>query len=157
MADHAAYRVEVSRIIPRPPMEVFKAWTDPACIAMWISPGTPKVKASMEARTGGRFIVELKVQGKPWRLDGEVLEVVPGKRLRFTWVTSEVPADVKSVVTVTFTDLGGKTGLHVLHEGFPSEKVRGDHDAPGWQQIADVFAKADNMSAEALRVAASSV
>lgn len=147
-------KVEVRRVITRSPMDVFKAWTDPACIAEWISPGATGVKARIEARAGGRLEVELTYQGKPWKLDAEILEVVPAKRLRFTWVTTDVPKETGSMVTVTFRDIGGQTELHLLHEGFPSEKLRADHDATGWQQIVNLFVEADGLSPASLRAAA---
>ncbi len=133
------FRIELRRIIARPVEEVYRAWTTPALIARWFSPGIEEMEVSAEVRPGGPIRIELTSRGAPWRLDGKYLEVVPGKRLRFTWVTTECPADVGSVVTVDFRDLGGRTELVLLHEGFPDWKTRDDHDATGWQQILEVF------------------
>ncbi len=133
------FRIELRRIIARPVEEVYRAWTTPALIARWFSPGIEEMEVSAEVRPGGPIRIELTSRGAPWRLDGKYLEVVPGKRLRFTWVTTECPAAVGSVVTVDFRDLGGRTELVLLHEGFPDRKTRDDHDATGWRQILEVF------------------
>jgi len=150
-------RVEVQRVINRPVAEVYRAWTTPDAIAQWINPGNPDVQVSADVRVGGSLAIFLVYQGTPWRLDGTFLAVVPERRLRFTWVTSEISASVASVVTVEFTDLGGKTLLHLCHEGFPDEKQRRDHDATGWQQIIDVFATAERLTPGAIRDAAQRV
>jgi uncharacterized protein YndB with AHSA1/START domain len=135
-------RVEVRRVIPRPAPEVFQAWITPASIAQWLGAGNEEVRVSGEARVGGRIRVDLIYNDAPWFLDGEYLEVVPNRRLRYTWITSECPASAGSVVTVEFRDLGGRTEVRLLHEGFPDAKTRSDHDAPGWQQIMEVFVRA---------------
>jgi uncharacterized protein YndB with AHSA1/START domain len=135
-------RVEVRRIIARPVEEVFRAWTTPASIAQWLGAGNEDVRVRGEARIGGRIRVDLIYNGAPWFLDGEYLEVVPNRRLRYTWVTTECPASVGSVVTVEFRPLGSRTEVRLLHEGFPDLKTRSDHDATGWQQIMEGFAKA---------------
>ncbi|HEY2806469.1 MAG TPA: SRPBCC family protein [Gemmatimonadales bacterium] len=143
MADHAAnaetFRLEVRRTIPRPVAEVYAAWTTADAIAQWMAmPGCEQVKVQCEARAGGRLVIDLVHQGKPWREDGTWLEVVPNRRLRFTWVTPETPAAVNSVVTVEFTDRGASTDLTLTHTGFPNQQERDSHDA-GWQQIVDVI------------------
>jgi uncharacterized protein YndB with AHSA1/START domain len=136
-------RIEVRRIIARPVEEVFRAWITPASIAQWLGgAGTSDVRVSGAARTGGRIRVDLVYNGAPWFLDGEYLEVVPNRRLRYTWVTTECPASVGSIVTVEFRPLGERTEVRLVHEGFPDAKTRSDHDAPGWQQIMEVLVRA---------------
>lgn len=132
-------RVMVRRVIARPVAEVFGAWTTPEAIAQWISPGIKDIRVAAEPREGGRFRIDLTYLGAPWFLDGTFLEVARNRRLRFTWVTTECPASVNSVVTVDFRALGTRTELTVRHEGFPDEGTRSNHDAPGWQQIVEVF------------------
>lgn len=148
--------VEVQRVIARPVAEVYRAWTTPELIAQWINPGNPDVRVSADVRVGGTLTIELEYQGSAWRLESTFLEVVTNRRLRFSWVTREVAAAVGSVVTVDFTDLGGRTALRLRHEAFPDERQRADHDAPGWQQIVEVFATAGGGFTPAAFAAASS-
>lgn len=150
-------RVEVERVIARPVAEVYRAWTTPEAIAEWFSPGNPGVRVTAEVRVGGALHIALTWRGALWQLAGRFLEVVPERRLAFTWVTSEVAASVGSVVTVEFTDLGGRTAVRLRHEGFPSEAVRADHDATGWQQILEVLVTAERLTPAALAAAAHAV
>ncbi len=79
--------------------------------------------------------------------------MIPNRRLRYTWVTTECPASVGSVVTVKFRPLGERTEVRLLHEGFPDARTRSDHDAPGWQQILEVQ-RGDSYRVEVRRVIA---
>lgn len=135
-------RLFLRRVIPRPVEEVFHAWTDGPSIVPWLGAGCEGTRVEVDPRVGGRLRAELRYQGAPWFLDGEFLELVPNQRLRFTWVTSECPREVGSVVTVTFRSLGPDTELTLEHVGFPDEETRRRHDAPGWQQILEVFVAA---------------
>ena len=62
----------------------------PEAIAQWMgTPGSEQVKVQCDLTPGGRFIIDLVHQGKPWREDGTILELVPNRLLRFSWITPE--------------------------------------------------------------------
>src|SRR6185437_16056691 len=68
-------------------------------------------------RVGGRY--ELLLEPGSLRLVGEFREVTPPSRLVYTWQWLEgVPDTRKSLVTVEFRDLGGRTELVLVHDNF---------------------------------------
>ncbi len=157
MTDHPAnaerLQLVVRRTIPRPVAEVWEAWITPAAIAEWMTmPGSSQVKVHCEPRRGGKLVIDLVHEGRPWREDGTFLDVVPGKLLHFTWVTPDCPGDVGSTVRVDFADRDGATELTLTHTGFPSPQERDSHDA-GWQQILGVIVAASKTALSAATLA----
>ena len=65
-------------------------------------------------------------------VSGTFREVVPGKRLVFTWAW-EAPTDHPddTLVSVEFQPTAGGTKLVLLHEQFPSEEAKASHEQ-GW-------------------------
>jgi uncharacterized protein YndB with AHSA1/START domain len=70
---------------------------------------------------------------------GKYEEIVPNKRLRFTWEWEHY-AMADSVVTVEFEDLGKTTRLTLTHEGLPDREDTPDHKR-GWTSALDKFAR----------------
>ena len=128
-------RLEVRRTIRAGVAALWRAWTMQHSIAEWFSTSGARVtKVDVEPRTGGALRIACKVGKKSWRLDGEFLEVVPERRLRFTWVTTDCPASAGSVVTVDFLARGPATEIVVVQERFPSAKQRGENEQ-GWTEL----------------------
>jgi uncharacterized protein YndB with AHSA1/START domain len=64
-------------VVAAPPAEAFRWFVDPDLLARWIG-----IRAVLEPRPGGGFRFEV-VDGE-W-CSGRYLEVVPGRRVVFTW------------------------------------------------------------------------
>ena len=79
-----ASAVRIERVVPASPERVFAAWTDPALLARWMSP-VGRAEAEVEPWVGGRLRVTMI--GPDVRIDhtGVYRELVPGRRLVFTW------------------------------------------------------------------------
>src|SRR5204863_8396082 len=73
---HAAV-VESEVIVEAPPDEVFRWFVEPELLVEWIG-----IRAELEPRPGGSFRFEI-TPGQ-W-CSGRYLELVPGRRLVFTW------------------------------------------------------------------------
>jgi uncharacterized protein YndB with AHSA1/START domain len=99
--------------------------------------GEPVSLAELDVRVGGRFrIVFGGPDGKLHECAGTYKEVVPNRKLVFTWSWPNSTPERVSVVTIVFKDLNGKTELVFKHEQLFDEKVRDDHQR-GWTGSLD--------------------
>ena len=129
----------LSRHYPVAPEKVWRAWTDPQAVKRWWgpTPGEPVSLAELDVRVGGRFrIVFGGPDGKLHECAGTYKEVVPNRKLAFTWSWPNSTPERVSVVTIVFKDLNGKTELIFKHEQLFDEKARDDHKR-GWTGSLD--------------------
>ena len=128
------------------PEEVWRAWTDPEGMKRWWGPGANDVVhlAEADVRVGGQFRVAF-TSGSDETLEvrGVYREVVPNRKLVFSWVWKSAP-EHESLVTVTFEPSGGGTDLTLLHEQFFDAAERDAHEE-GW---SNALAKIDAVVAE---------
>ena len=124
----------LDRFYPVAPEKVWRAWTDPEAIKRWWGPGPdePVSAAELDLRVGGRFrIVFGGKDGRMHECAGVYKEIVPHRRLSFTWCWPNTTPDRVSVVTITFRAANGGTDLSFRHEQLFDEKARDDHKR-GW-------------------------
>jgi len=129
----------LSRRYPVAPEKVYRAWTDPKAVSRWWGPGPgePVSLAELDVRVGGRFrIVFGGPDGKMHECAGTYKEVVPNKKLVFTWSWPNTTPERISVVTIEFRAAGKGTDLVFRHEQLFDEKVRDDHKR-GWSGSLD--------------------
>jgi uncharacterized protein YndB with AHSA1/START domain len=116
-------------VIEARPEVVFKALTDEKELTQWFPS-----QAILQARVGGAM--EFKFQRDDGTVDhkvvGKILEIVPGKKLSFSWKNTSDPDFPDTVVTWTLepTD-GGKTKVMLTHSGFEKGRWLDLHDG-GW-------------------------
>ena len=129
----------LKRRIKAPPAQVFAAWTDPQKIALWFGPGETtagSVRAEMDVVVGGRFRVSFRTEdGEQHEVGGIYREVVPDRRLKFTWAWHTTP-ERESLVTLTLSPDGDGTLLTLHHEQFFDESARDGHQG-GWTGALD--------------------
>src|SRR5215468_12670158 len=104
------------RRIDAPPERVYAAWTDPQKIVRWF--GRPDVRpetttAEIDARVGGRFRFSFSTEGEYYEVGGVYREVVPNRRLVFSWAWHSTP-ERESQVSITLKPESGGT-LLMLH------------------------------------------
>ena len=131
------------RKFPVAPEKVWRAWTDPEAIKRWFGPGGPqKVSlAELDVRVGGRFRIAFGgPEGKEHECAGVYREVVPHRKLVFTWCWPNSTPERVSQVSITLRAAGGGTDLVFLHEQFFDETVRDNHKR-GW---SDTFIKLES-------------
>jgi uncharacterized protein YndB with AHSA1/START domain len=107
---------------------------------MWWGPGghDPVSLVQLDVRKGGRFrIVFGGPRGTDHEVQGEYREVVPNRKLVFTWTWPNSTPERESLVTILFNPAGPGTELAFRHEQFIDEAVRDNHKR-GW---GDSFAK----------------
>ena len=129
----------LSRSYPVAPQKVWRAWTDAEALKKWWGPGPgePVSAAELDVRVGGRFrIVFGGPDGKAHECAGVYQEVVPNKKLVFTWSWPNSTPERISVVTIEFRQSGTGTDLMFRHEQLFDEKARDDHKR-GWTATFD--------------------
>jgi len=136
------------RCYPVAPEKVWRAWTDPEAVKRWWGPGghDPVAIAELDVRVGGRFrIVFGGPRGRDHEVRGIYREVVPNRKLVFTWTWPNSTPERESLVILEFIAEGGGTRLAFRHEQFIDETVRDNHRR-GW---GDSFAKLEHYLREA--------
>jgi uncharacterized protein YndB with AHSA1/START domain len=132
--------LEIKRFINAPPARVYAAWTDPAHLKEWWGPeGVQTRNFVADARVGGRYQWDLLNQeGEEMTVHGEYRELVPGRKIVFTWAwyDDETWEDRTSVVTIELSDRDGGTEVRLIHEQLPSEASRDRHN-DGWNSVLD--------------------
>jgi uncharacterized protein YndB with AHSA1/START domain len=118
----------VSEIAIRAPAdEVYAMFTDPARLVRWIG-----IRALLEPRPGGRFRFEL-IDGE--FCSGRYVELVPGRRVVFTWgwESGALPvAPGSTTVEVALDERDGVTYVRLTHRGLDAA-IRPLH-AEGWER-----------------------
>jgi uncharacterized protein YndB with AHSA1/START domain len=115
-------------VVAAPPAEAFRWFVDPALLARWIG-----IRAVLEPRPGGEFRFEV-LDGE-W-CSGRYLEVVPGRRVVFTWGwdSGAIPVPPgSSTVEVDLHPHPDGTLVRLVHRDLAPE-VRPLH-AEGWSRF----------------------
>jgi uncharacterized protein YndB with AHSA1/START domain len=117
--------------------KVYAAWADAEKLAQWfgpaqVQPGT--VKAEMDVRVGGRYRISFENgKGEYFEVGGVYREVVPNRRLVFSWAWHSTP-ERESLVTVQLKPDGAGTLLTFHHEQFADQTARDNHER-GWAEL----------------------
>ncbi len=136
--------VEVRKVIIAPVDRVFKAWTEPDQLSKWLGGGAVAgVRAEQDVRVGGNYRVDFDYagcEGKSGFMTGIYKEVVPNKKLVFTWTNSsdEFPAK-DTVVTVEFIARDKGTEVIIKHTNFIAQATADRHNN-GWEQSLEKLA-----------------
>ena len=132
--------LEIKRFINAPRDRVYAAWTDPVQLKEWWGPKAVRTLTIVaDIRTGGKYRWDLVNQeGEKMSCFGEYKELIPGKRVVFTWKWDDDEAweDYDSIVSVDFSDRDGGTELTLTHVKLPSEESRDRHNQ-GWGMVLD--------------------
>jgi uncharacterized protein YndB with AHSA1/START domain len=128
--------LNLQRHYPVAPEKVWRAWTDPEALKRWWGPGGPEAVSAvqLDVRVGGRFrIVFGGPQGDEHEVQGVYKEVVPNRKLVFTWTWPRTTPERESLVTILFKPDGGGTELDFVHSQHFDESVRDGHQR-GWSE-----------------------
>lgn len=106
--------VRFEAFYPHPPERVWRALVDPNALAQWLMP------TDFKPELGFRFRFSQPVRGMRTEVQGEVVELQEGKRLRYTWDDGE--AGSPSVVTWSLDPTEGGTRLRLEHESSAEAK-----------------------------------
>lgn len=129
----------ISRHIAAPPGRVYAAWLTPESLAAFMNncQGMGLARATSDPQIGGRFEIVMAVDGREVPHAGTYLELIPGEKLRFTWVSAF--SIEGSEVTITLVPEGEGTGLTLSQRRFSGVSARDGH-VKGWNVILDGLA-----------------
>ncbi|MEX2127081.1 MAG: SRPBCC domain-containing protein [Xanthobacteraceae bacterium] len=130
----------IKRVLNAPRERVFEAWTDPALAVKWWGPKDyPATFLEMDVRVGGTWSGRLRAtaDGRELTHRGVFREIVEPSLLIFTFAWDEEgERGLETIVTLTFTDLGGRTLLTLHQTPFQSAEERDGHQS-GWNSAFD--------------------
>jgi uncharacterized protein YndB with AHSA1/START domain len=130
------------RRLAAPPERVFAAWVQPEALKRWFGPSDAMaiVTADVDLRVGGRWrIVMAEAGGELHRVGGVYREILPPRRLVFTWAWESTPERVSEVRVELRPDSDG-TELLLTHVNFADEAARDRHEG-GWKGTLDRLAR----------------
>lgn len=136
--------VAVSREFNAPIDKVFELWTKPELLNKWFNSkdGTRSYTYS-DLKENGCFgldyhDVEGKETGIPraiFRVIGEYKEIIPNKKLVFSWIDESF--NYESLVTVCFESLGNNTKVDLVHSNvYESDWIK--RFTEGWNECLEV-------------------
>jgi uncharacterized protein YndB with AHSA1/START domain len=136
--------------IAAPPARVFEALTDPAQMPRWWGhEDLYRIKEwKADLRVGGKWSsVGVSADGRPFRIDGEYLEVDPPRLLVHTWIASYA-GPLRTIIRWELESqsvhnlhpsgpqrAGTGTLLKLRHEGFAANPVVGASYSEGWKRV----------------------
>jgi uncharacterized protein YndB with AHSA1/START domain len=134
--------VTLLRVLRAPPERVFQAFVTPAAMVKWLPPhGFTGTVHTLDVRVGGSHRMSFTnfSTGQSHAFGGTYLEVVPGRRLRYTDSFDAGPPG-EMTATITFTPVSCGTELRVVQEGIP-EVIPVEMCHLGWQESLAMLAQ----------------
>jgi uncharacterized protein YndB with AHSA1/START domain len=120
------------------PAQLFQAWTQPQKMIQWwgVTGHSSEPIAEADLKVGGHFRVQFWTpNGEHQSVSGVYREVVPDRKLVFSWAWQSTP-ERESQVTVDLKPDSDGTILTLTHEQFFNEQARDDHRR-GWTFALD--------------------
>lgn len=135
--------VHLHRVFTAPIEKVFRAFTDPDAMAAWLPPYGFVCKVhAMDVKVGGTYKMSFLnfSTGNGHSFGGEYLEIVAGKKLKYTdrFDGPNLPGEM--ITTVTFTPVSCGTEIVVTQEGIP-EVIPAEMCYLGWQESLEKLKK----------------
>lgn len=135
--------LRMQRSFNAPRSLLWAIWTKPEMLVRWFGPAhCPAISAESDLRVGGSWSATLQwtIDGEQLRSHGVYLEIVPERRLVFTFRWEGDHEDgppVDTCVTVMLSDeTGGLTQLELTHAELKSPKSLAGH-REGWMSSFD--------------------
>jgi uncharacterized protein YndB with AHSA1/START domain len=136
-----ATQVRVSRRFAVSPERVFDAWLDPGTARKFLfaTPTGQMVRADIDPRVGGKFVLVDRRDGDDVEHTGEYVEIDRPRRLVFTFAVPKYSA-VVTRVTIEIVPAGSECELTLTHDGVLSEYE--EKTKEGWTRILEGLAAA---------------
>lgn len=128
--------VRLHRVLKTTPEKVYKAFLDPEAIVKWLPPfGFICTVHHLDAKVGGTHKMSFRnyTTGNSHSFGGTYLELVPGKRLRYTDKFDDPNLPGEMTVTVDLKAVVCGTELNIVQEGIPAV-IPTEMCYLGWQE-----------------------
>jgi len=115
------------------PQQVWEAWTDASLLLRWFGsdPNGKGIQASLDVQPGSSYQVSFRdSNGTEHTCHGQYAEVVPHKKLGFSWTWKSEP-EVESFVTVELTPENNHTVMRFEHARVGTASAH--NYAEGWR------------------------
>ena len=134
--------VKFHRVFKTTPEKLYKAFLDADAMCKWLPPHgfTGKVH-SMDAKVGGGCHMSFTNfgTGKSHSFRSKYLELVPGKKLRYSDAFDDKNLPGTMMVTVTLRPVACGTEIDIVQEGIPSA-IPVEFCYLGWQESLELLA-----------------
>lgn len=131
--------VTLHRLIAAPPERIYKAFVQAGAFAKWLPPnGFFATVHSMDPKVGGSYRMSFTnlTTGNSHSFGGKYVELVEGKKIRYTsrFDDPNMPGEMQNTITLTKSTVG--TDLKITQEGIP-DAIPVDMCYLGWQDSLD--------------------
>ena len=128
--------VRLHRVLPTKPDKVYRAFIEADAMAKWLPPnGFTCIVHQFEAKVGGTFRMSFRnfTTGMSHSFGGQYLELVPGKRVRYTdkFDDPNLPGEMQVTVDIKAVSVG--TEINIVQEGIP-DAIPAEACYLGWQE-----------------------
>ena len=120
--------IRVEKTIKAPLSRTYDAWTKASLMQNWFFPGKMSCEVSCDFRVGGGYRVAMRDEVGEYIHHGEYREIVPDKKIVFTW-NSHVVKD--TLVSITFEGDEAQTHITLTHAMESTQEIVGQH-RQGW-------------------------
>ena len=135
--------VRFHRVLRTTPEKLYRAFLEPDAMAKWLQPDgfTGKVH-QMDAKVGGTYKMSFTnfTNGQSHSFGGKYLELVPGKRLKYTDKFDNPNLPGEMITTVDLKKVACGTELSIVQEGIPAA-IPTEMCYFGWQDSLVLLAK----------------
>lgn len=141
MSKESTKKVVVTHRFRASPERVFDAWLDPARAKLFLfaTETGEVVRAEIDARVGGKFVLVDRRDGEDVAHEGEYIEIVRPRRLAFDFSVPKYTKD-KTRVTIDITPEGSGSLLTLTHEGVLEDYAKRTHE--GWSKMLSTLDRA---------------
>jgi uncharacterized protein YndB with AHSA1/START domain len=131
--------LRMTRVLPAPRTDTYRAMTNPGELTKWWGPrGFTIPSIDFDPSVGGTYRIAMQPpDGDLFHLSGEFWEVDPPARLAFTfrWEPPD-PDDRETVATLSLEEQGSETEVLLVQGNFQTEERREIHEG-GWTDSFD--------------------
>ena len=128
--------VRLHRVLRAPAERIYRAFLEPDAMAKWLPPhGFTGQVHEMDARVGGTYRMSFRnfSSGNSHSFGGEYLELVPGKRIRYTDKFDDPNLPGVLQVEVVLEPVICGTDIKIVQDGIP-EAIPLEMCYLGWQE-----------------------
>jgi uncharacterized protein YndB with AHSA1/START domain len=131
--NNPSHTLKIVRQFKHEPARVFDALTDPIKMSQWFfGMKGGQAKATNDLRPGGKYMIEMTDSETSCTPHGTYLEIVPPRKLVFTWSSHKGDAETK--VTIELFENAEGTQLVITHE-LPPDAIPPHRE--GWNTCFD--------------------
>jgi uncharacterized protein YndB with AHSA1/START domain len=135
--------IRLHRVLRATPERVYRAFLEPAAMVKWLPPnGFTATVHHMDAKVGGTHKMSFTnfSTGNGHSFGGTYLEMVPGKKLRYTDKFDDPGMPDEMQVAVAFKAVSVGTEIDIVQEGIPAA-IPPEACYLGWRESLEQLAR----------------